>query len=164
MKTTLDYLLDAYQYASWQSDDPRTQNGAILVKDNKIIGMGVNRLPRGIEKLEKRLERPTKYQWIEHAERNAIFMAAREGHQTEGATLYCPWFACCDCARGIIEAGISKIIGHKQVFEQYGEGPWTESINIGNQMFKEAGIITELYDGPINTTIEIILNGEKWKP
>lgn len=166
------YLRKAYRLAQHNSHDPRTQNGAVIVDpDNgKVIGMGVNCFPSGVHNYSERLERPAKYAWMEHAERNAIFWAAKNGNSTYGAIMYCPWFSCADCARSIIQAGISRVIGHKQVFEQYGSGPWDESINIGNQMFKEAGVITELYDGEIGNDskylaqLEIMLNGSKWRP
>jgi dCMP deaminase len=49
---------------------------------------------------------------MEHAERDAIYKAAFVGMQTEGATLYVPWFACADCARAIIAAGITRVVGN----------------------------------------------------
>ena len=166
------YLRKAYRLAQHNSHDPRTQNGAVIVDpdNDKVIGMGVNCFPYGVSTLPERMERPLKYSWMEHAERNAIYWAARNGSSTYGAIMYCPWFSCADCARSIIQAGISKVIGHKQVFEKYGSGPWDDSINIGNQMFKEAGVDTELYDGEIGNDpnygvdIEIMLNGVKWRP
>jgi dCMP deaminase len=157
------YLATAYKLAAKYSDDPRTQTGAVLVLDDVVIGTGVNSLPIGVEITPARLERPKKYQYMEHAERNAIFHAIRSGFCTNGATLYCPWFACCDCARAIIQAGVRKVVGHKQIFDKAGVGPWTESISAGNDMFAEAGVETELYDGPI-AGLSILFNGEQWTP
>jgi deoxycytidylate deaminase len=52
--------------------------------------------------------------------------------------------SCADCARGIINAGISKIVLRK------GKGAtnqkWQESAERSNQMFIEAGIQVEYYD------------------
>jgi deoxycytidylate deaminase len=52
--------------------------------------------------------------------------------------------SCADCARGIINSGISKIVLRK------GKGAtnqkWQESAERSNQMFIEAGIIIEYYD------------------
>lgn len=159
----VEYLKKSYEFASYRSDDPRTQNGAILVKNGIVIGIGVNEICRKVHKLPERLERPLKYQYLEHAERNSIYAACREGYNTEYATMFCPWFSCHECAKGIIQAGIKRVVGHKQAFDQYGAGSWDESIAIGNQMFKEAGIITDYYDGEIGG-VEIILNGEVWRP
>lgn len=162
----LKLLRKAYCLAATLSQDPRTQNGAIIWDEekNKIIGLGVNRLPNNVEYKKERLERPAKYSWIEHAERDAIYDAAYNGFCTNGATMFVPWFSCCDCARSIIQAGIKRVVGHKQIFEKYGSGSWDESIAIGNQMFLEAGIKTELYDGVVTNDVEIMLNGEVWKP
>ena len=53
----------------------------------------------GVNDLTNRFERPVKYMYFEHAERNAIFTAARHGIRTEGATLYVQALPCVDCAR-----------------------------------------------------------------
>jgi len=53
----------------------------------------------GVKDLPDRFERPIKYMFFEHAERNAIFTAARHGIRTEGATLYVQALPCVDCAR-----------------------------------------------------------------
>lgn len=56
-------------------------------------------LMTGVEDLTERFERPMKYHYFEHAERNAIFTAARHGIRTEGATLYVQALPCVECAR-----------------------------------------------------------------
>jgi dCMP deaminase len=157
------YLRAAYQIASEHSDDPRTHNGAVLVGDNdyKIIGVGVNQFPRNVEVTATRLERPAKYMYMEHAERNAIFDA--NGYSTNRATLFCPWYACADCARAIIQARIRQVVGHKQAFDKYGVGPWTESIEVANTMLDEAGVKRDYFDGVIGG-VEIQFNGETWEP
>ena len=109
-----------------------------------------------------RLERPKKYAFIEHAERNAIYAAACKGEATAGGTLYCPWYACADCARAIIQAGIVRVIGHKQMFDRTPEH-WKETIAYGNEMFREAGVEALQYDGPIGECTALI-NGEVWNP
>jgi len=53
----------------------------------------------GVKDLTDRFERPIKYMFFEHAERNAIFTAARHGIRTDGATLYVQALPCVDCAR-----------------------------------------------------------------
>ena len=53
----------------------------------------------GVKDLTDRFNRPMKYIFFEHAERNAIFTAARHGIRTEGATLYVQALPCVDCAR-----------------------------------------------------------------
>lgn len=163
MQNAQSRLRDAYRLAYLNSDDPSTKNGAILLnRFGQIIGSGVNCFPRDVLLHADRLQRPTKYAFMEHAERNAIFAAARQGESTDGGTLYCPWYACSDCARAIIQAGIVRVIGHKQMFDRTPEH-WKESIAFGNEMFREAGVEALQYDGLIGECTGLI-NGETWNP
>jgi dCMP deaminase len=160
---TKDMLRHAYRLAALYSNDPATQNGAILVnRDGEPIGTGVNRFPHRVKVTPERLERPKKYSFMEHAERNAIYDAARKGNATVFGVLYCPWYACADCARAIIEAGIIRVIGHKQMFDRTPEH-WKASILEGNEMFQDAGIEILQYDGMIGNCTGLI-NGEFWTP
>lgn len=45
-----------------------------------------------------------------HAEMNAILFAARNGITTEGCTMYVTLSPCIECAKGIVQAGISRVI------------------------------------------------------
>jgi len=158
-----DLLRNAYRLAEMCSDDPNTKNGAILISaDGRIIGTGVNRFPRGVKVTPERLMRPMKYEFMEHAERTAIFDACRRCENTVGSTMYCPWYACAPCARAIIEAGIVRVIGHKQIFDRTPEH-WKETIAIGNEMFREAGVEAIQFDGPIGDCTSFF-NGERWEP
>jgi dCMP deaminase len=170
-ESTANILRNAYRYADIHSDDPHTKLGAILMNEHQVIGLGANRLPIRISFLGStngvgnatRLTRPKKYSFIEHAERCAIYDAARRGISTVGAELYIPWFACADCARAIIEAGICRVIGHKQMFDHVGDYHWNESIAYGNEMLAEAGVETHYYDGHLGQ-IYSLFNGEIWEP
>jgi dCMP deaminase len=72
--------------------------------------MGYNGFPRGCDdSVASRYERPDKYLYTEHAERNAIYHAARHGVTLKGCSMYVTLFPCADCARGIIQAGIKKL-------------------------------------------------------
>jgi dCMP deaminase len=129
------WLREAYLNALL-SDDPVTQLGAVIVKDRKAIMNGCNHFPKGVRLTAERLERPKKYEFMEHAERNVIFNCARWGKSALGCTLYAPWYACADCARAIIAAGIRKVVGHKQLFDKTPKR-WKASIETGNIMLKK---------------------------
>lgn len=119
------------------TDDPSRGVACLIVKENNIISHGVNVLSRGVTKTEKRVSKPDKYNWISHAERNAIYKAARLGININGARMYCTYFPCVDCARAIIQSGISKIYSPKPDFNHHKWGEsWTESII----MFRECGV------------------------
>ena len=95
-----------------RSKDPNTQIGCVIVGPNhEIRSTGYNSFPRGIrDDVPERLVRPTKYLWIEHAERNAICNAARAGTATEGCTIYVEIMPCMDCARAMVQAGITQVV------------------------------------------------------
>jgi len=100
----------AHEIANW-SEDKATQVGCLIVnKDQQILTTGFNGFPRGIRNTDDRMIRPVKYQWVEHAERNAIFQAASLGISIKGSTLYSTLFPCTDCARAIIQSGIKEVI------------------------------------------------------
>lgn len=132
------YLRLACHVAKTESDDPHTHNGAVLRMTDGLIVAAANKFPPSVLRADDRLVRPAKYSYIEHAERNVIYTAAQQGLSTKGATMYCPWFACADCARAIICAGITKVIG---LSHAPAHGAWQESIDRGDAMFREAGVL-----------------------
>ena len=142
-----EYFINIAEQVKLKSKDNNTKIGVVIVgKDNEIVSTDYNSFPRGIDdSVEERQEKPEKYFWFEHAERNAIYNAARIGVSTLGTTMYMTCgISCADCARAIINAGISKIVLRS------GKGAmspkWVESSQRSNQMFKEAGIQIEYYD------------------
>ena len=137
--TETDYLREACRYAADNSHDPSTQNGAVLVSGRRLI-YAANRFPTGVAVTGGRLERPTKYSFMEHAERGVIYAAAAAGVPTAGSTLYCPWFACADCARAIICAGIAEVVGLSLPMDDEASKRWAESVATGLLMLTEAGV------------------------
>lgn len=159
---SLHYLKMAYEFAMLRGTDPSTQNGAVLVSADDQIVMGANHFPIGVENAPERWERPDKYSYVEHAERNAIYAAAYSGMCTKGARMYCPWAACAECARAIIQAGIIHVITHKPMIDAT-PNHWMGSIAIAMEMFKEAGVLYTELSQPIEG-ITIRFNGELWSP
>lgn len=130
-----------------KSKDENTQIGAVIVgKDKEIVSTGYNSFPRGIrDDIKERQERPEKYFWFEHAERNAIYNAARIGVSTKGTTMYLSCgVPCADCARGIINAGIVRIFCEKQDVTKGIK--WADSAERSWEMFDEAGVKVCFYD------------------
>jgi dCMP deaminase len=175
------YLRMAHQFAE-QSPDPSTQNGAVLVGLNEhravmdgtrepdeqtVIGAGCNEFPNNVLYSEGRLERPLKYSFIEHAERNAIFDAVRRGNSPVGSTMYVLWAACADCARAIIQAGVSRVVTcafyHQQDSNPGNIDPsrknWSESIDPAFLMLSEAGVEVIFYDQSLNAPNTVLFNG-----
>jgi len=149
-----------------RSKDDKTHVGSVIAdSDNVLVSTGYNSLPRGIENdIEgKRLSRDggEKYYWIEHAERNAIFNAARRGTILKGCKIYIPWLPCCDCARGIIQSGISEVIIHQNgqdFYDEHTNGKWVEQHKRTQDMFNETGVILRFVT--CNVVVpEIYMNG-----
>lgn len=158
--TPADWLRIACEQAA-SSHDPHTQNGAVLVpRGDAYVAIGVNRVPRGVWAAPDRLIRPAKYKYIEHAERAAIYAAARFGTPTQSATLYCPWFACTDCARAIILAGIAQVVGHVKPRAATPER-WTAEIVQAEAMLTEAGVGMRWLADDLGVTIRF--DGEEMK-
>ncbi len=133
---SIEMLRIAYKVAEASSRDPRTQNGAFLIcKDGHQV-TAANYFAAGVHETPQRWEKPLKFAYVEHAERNAIYKAANFGYATQDATLFVPWFACVDCARAIIQAGIKLVVGHDAPFHNRPDWP----TNHADQMFKEAGV------------------------
>lgn len=131
-----------------KSKDPSTKVGCVIVGDgNAVLSMGFNGFPRGVKEtkeevvwdvrfpasshtttvlIEERWKRPEKYLWVEHAERNAVYNAARHGVRLAGARAYInyePFGSICEgCARALIQSGIVEIIGPSIPFGGKGTG------------------------------------------
>jgi len=107
-----DYFVSLLGPIAAKSKDTSRKIGCIIVgPDKEIRSTGFNGLPRGCnDTLPERYERPEKYFWFEHAERNAIYNAARHGASLEGCTAYVNMPPCMDCARGIVQSGISMVV------------------------------------------------------
>lgn len=105
------WLALAKHVSSW-SKDQSTKVGCVVVGTaNQVLAIGYNGLPRNVDdSISERYLRPLKYKWTEHAERNAIYNAARTGTNLTGSVLYVEWFPCSDCARGIAQSGIDCIV------------------------------------------------------
>ncbi|KKW38392.1 hypothetical protein A2454_01535 [Candidatus Peribacteria bacterium RIFOXYC2_FULL_55_14] len=140
-------LHDCYEHAS-TSNHPSTHNAALLVRDGTVVLRGVNRLPPGVRALPERFEGENKHKYPNHAERDAIYGAARKGIQTESLTMVMPWLPCIPCANAIITAGIRTLIVHKQMMEKTNDR-WKEELAAAVGILQEAGISIFAYDGTV---------------
>jgi dCMP deaminase len=138
------------KYYSTASKDPSTKVGAVLVNSrNRVVGLGYNGFPAGVEDTEERLNtREVKYELVVHGEMNAILEA---GDKARGATLYVyPSFQlppiCANCAKHAIQAGIAAIVGFNPNENDERVKRWATSIAHARTMFQEAGIPWRAYD------------------
>lgn len=87
----------------------RRQVGAILVKGQMIISDGFNGTPSGFENVCETPEGLTK-PYVLRAEANAITKVARSNNSSDGSTLYVTASPCLECAKLIIQAGITRVV------------------------------------------------------
>lgn len=139
------FLYLAHNIASW-SKDHRTQVGAVIIgEDRKPISFGYNGFPRGVnDDIAERHDRPDKYLYTEHAERNAIYNAEQS---TKGSTIYVTHMPCADCARAIIQKRISRVVVDS-ANDHNGKTArrFPENYEASLAMLHEAGIILDIVD------------------
>jgi len=159
---TWDVLFMRMAYmASTKSKDTKTKIGAVIVgPNNEPISFGFNGLPRKVNDLvPMRFERPKKYLYTEHAERNALYSLPRIGaHIPTGSKIFTNGVPCADCGRGIIQTGISEVIVHEpfELLFHHLYNNWNDSCEATIEIFEESGVklrrVTEFIgmDGWIN--------------
>ncbi len=136
------YFMEMLPAIAARSCDPNTKCSCVIVgPDHEIRSTGYNGMPRGIVESADRLERPEKYFWIEHAERNAIYNAARCGTSLAGCTMYLSWVPCMDCARAIAQAGIAVLVCDKATTDaRAGDPRWKPDFDRSTDLLREAGV------------------------
>jgi len=87
----------------------RRKVGALLVKNKMIISDGYNGTPSGFENICEDENNATK-PYVLHAEANAITKVAKSNNSSEGLTLYVTASPCLECAKLIIQSGITRVV------------------------------------------------------
>lgn len=126
------------------SKDESTKVGALLISSDGGGGpWGYNGAPRGCaaDEDERFQRRPEKYMWAEHAERNAIYTAARTSFNTVGCTIYVTHPPCMDCARAIVQAGIKRVVTVRPSAGFVER--WKEHMSRSQRLFDECGVAYE---------------------
>lgn len=152
----------ALHISSW-SKDTSTKVGCVIVSPEKaILSMGYNGFPRGVnDDVPARHERPTKYDFVVHAEENALLNAGRNGTRLNGGILYVTMPPCTHCAGSIIQSGIKEIFYLEPEIQKQIPG-WRDSLNISFTMFKEAGVkVTALNRNIVNMNLQSFVQRQK---
>ena len=145
-----EYFVNMADVVRQKSKDPSSKIGALIVgTDHEIISSGFNGFPRGIREVSldqsellDRWERPIKYQYVCHAERNAIYNAARVGHRLKGCSLYLvgfgpPCVPCTECTKAVIQSGITAVYGY--AFKPAPDN-WKDDLDFSLALLREAGV------------------------
>lgn len=144
------YFMDIAQVVAARANCSRRQVAAVIVKDHRIISTGYNGTPRGIKNCFEGgcprcdSDTPSGHDLAScvcsHAEENSIVQAAYHGISVKDSTLYTTFSPCLQCAKMIINSGISEVVYHqeysiaKQAFELLNEaGVFVRSMDESNE-------------------------------
>eukprot|EP01029_Cantina_marsupialis_P008329 TRINITY_DN19773_c0_g1_i1.p1 TRINITY_DN19773_c0_g1~~TRINITY_DN19773_c0_g1_i1.p1 ORF type:complete len:184 (-),score=43.29 TRINITY_DN19773_c0_g1_i1:160-654(-) len=141
-KWDIRFLEAATLFSTWSKDRSTGVGCCIVGPKKEIRSVGYNGFPRGLDDdVEERHQRPAKYTFTEHSERNAIYNACFTGTSLDGCTLYCTHAPCHDCARAIIQSGIRRVV---VAAENTLRASWKESNTAADEMFSECGVIVDI--------------------
>lgn len=121
-----EYFLEMARIAGTRGTCDRGRNGAVIVKNKRILTSGYVGAPMGLPhcdeaghmmhdvinadgKITKHCIRTV------HAEQNAIIQAALHGVSTDGSTLYAKFEPCFDCAKMIVNAGSKELFARRNI-------------------------------------------------
>jgi len=167
-KAIKNLMILAKIYANMMSDDPDTRVGAIFInKDLQILSIGCNHSPYSMklnatsDSNKNKFVRPVKYDWIEHAERNAIYNALNNGVSLQGSICITTLVPCKECTKAIISSGISKVYTFKP---NSLNSRWMDDFNkVSKLLFDKANIPYEFIDITSHDTL-INPNQYGWTP
>ena len=135
------FMTLSYAIAMKSKDKSITVGCVIVGSDNEILSTGYNSFVRNWDDNDiKNLERPYKYAITEHSERNAIYNAARTGTALKGSRIYLAWHPCSDCARALVQSGISEVIIHKEYPGNGVTQKWLDDRDIANKILTDGGV------------------------
>ena len=140
-----EFFMGAAMLCAKRSKDPNTQVGACIVNaENRIVSVGYNGFPAGCDDDVFPWERAgddrynTKYLYVCHAELNAILNCAVG--TVRGCTVYTTLFPCNECAKAIIQSGISEVV---YMSDKYAE---SDSVQASKRMFDTSGVKYRAYN------------------
>lgn len=140
------FLALAKMWGETCSKDPSKKVGAVIVDGKRrVIAMGYNGFPRGVDDLAGRYDdKDIKNRMAVHAEANAILNAVKS---VEGGTLFVwPLFTCHECAKLVIQSGIRRVVGPRAK----PDSSWLDSQTLALQMYGEAGVAVEFWEGELD--------------
>lgn len=146
-----EYFMSLAHLSGLRSKDPNTQVGACIINENKrIVGIGYNGMPYGCDDDKYPWGREgdfleTKYPYVVHAELNAILNATTS---LKGCSIYVSLFPCNECAKAIIQSGITEVVYESDKYAQ------ADNVKASKQMFASAGIKLRQIDEVVKVTVE----------
>ena len=145
-----EYFMGLAHLSAMRSKDPSTQVGAVIVSgEHRVVSIGYNGFPNGCSDDEFPWDREgdfgaTKYPDVVHAELNAILNSKND---LRGCSIYVSLFPCNECAKAIIQSGISRIVYES---DKYAD---TDATIASKRMLRAAGV--ELYQLPYRIQMQV---------
>jgi dCMP deaminase len=103
-----DYFLGIAKVVSQRSHDIHTQHGCVITDtQHRILGVGYNGFPKGMNDTILPINRPDKYHWMIHAERNALSNCVI---RPDNGIAYITGQSCNDCIMALWQEGIRTAI------------------------------------------------------
>lgn len=103
-----DYFLGLAKVVSQRSHDIHTQHGCVITDtNNRILGVGYNGFPKGMNDKILPTSRPEKYNWMIHAERNALSNCII---RPDKGVAYITGQSCNDCIMALWQEGVTKVV------------------------------------------------------
>lgn len=103
-----EMYMEIAEVVAKRSKDPHTKVGAVIAKDNHILGIGYNAEPKGFN-YDFDWHSEEKYDYVIHAELNAIANSTFFGNSIAGSTMYLTLSPCHECMKLLIQYGISTV-------------------------------------------------------
>ena len=150
-----EYFMGLAHLSALRSKDPSTQVGACIVSnDKRVVGIGYNGLPRGCCDDEFPWGREgqfldTKYPYVVHAELNAILNSHAD---LRGCAVYVSLFPCNECAKAIIQSGITKIVYEDDKYADL------DNVKASKRMLIQANVELVQLDYKLNISVTKELN------
>ena len=102
-----NYFLGLAKVISQRSHDIHTKHGCVITdSNNRILGVGYNGFPRGLDDSNLPTSRPEKYPWMVHSERNALSNCVV---RPDNGIAYVTGQCCNDCIIALWQEGIKKV-------------------------------------------------------
>lgn len=139
-----EYFMGIAVLSAKRSKDPSTQVGACIVdSEHKILSVGYNGMPHCCDDdvypwSREGVGLDSKYLYVCHAELNAILNC--HNGSVKGCTVYTTLFPCNECAKAIIQSGISEVIYYDNKYCD------SDSVRASMRMFDSAGVAYRAYN------------------
>jgi dCMP deaminase len=129
----------AKDVASWSKDESTKVGAVITTADGSPVSWGFNGMPMGIDDtVPARHERPYKYKWMAHAERNAMDLAPKG--DLSGCVMFVTFSPCSNCAQSIIQRKIRTLVVDENFIAEKMPERWQEDMLVAQEMLLEAGV------------------------